>query len=66
MHSEQSNSIWSKLHIDLPLLGALLVLMAVGLGVIYSAGGQETALVYRQITRLGLAVVVMLVVIGVM
>ncbi|AWB68284.1 rod shape-determining protein RodA [Saccharobesus litoralis] len=62
MRNESSKNIWQRLHIDLPLLTSLLVLMSVGLAVIYSAGGQEMALIYRQITRLGLAFVVMLVV----
>lgn len=58
---ENSTSLWRKLHIDLPLLLGLLTLMAVGLFTIYSAGGQDIALIKRQLIRLGLALIVMLV-----
>ncbi|WP_119717086.1 rod shape-determining protein RodA [Cognatilysobacter tabacisoli] len=37
--------------LDLPLLGALLALMAVGLAVLYSAGEQSTRLVFAQGAR---------------
>lgn len=44
------------------LLSGLLVLMVVGLITIYSAGGQDIGLIQRQLTRLALALGVMLVV----
>ncbi len=50
------------LHIDWPLLLSLLLLMTVGLFVIYSAGGQDMALVTRQVVRLGIGLAVMFVV----
>ena len=37
--------------LDLPLLGALLALMAIGLAVLYSAGGEKLGLVYAQGAR---------------
>ena len=37
--------------LDLPLLGALLALMAIGLAVLYSAGGEDMGLVYKQGVR---------------
>ena len=37
--------------LDLPLLGALLALMAIGLAVLYSAGEQSTRLVFAQGAR---------------
>lgn len=49
-----------KIHVDLPLLIGLLTLMVLGLFVVYSAGGQDTDLVIRQATRLGIALFVML------
>ena len=55
-------SFLNKIHCDGMLLFGLLVLMAVGLIPIYSAGGQDMALIQRQLVRLGLALVVMLVV----
>lgn len=51
-----------KIHLDAPLLLALLLLMGVGLITIYSAGGQEWALVEKQVVRLGVAFFAMLVV----
>ncbi|XOV78543.1 MAG: rod shape-determining protein RodA [Aestuariibacter sp.] len=59
---ETSNSSWLQaIHIDGWLLAALVLLMSVGLITIYSAGGQDWALVQRQLVRLGLAMFVMLV-----
>ncbi|NQZ24195.1 MAG: rod shape-determining protein RodA [Colwellia sp.] len=59
-HDQQKQrNFWQRIHIDLPLLLGILVLMTVGLFVVYSAGGQEMAIVYRQITRLGIALLVM-------
>ncbi|WP_100657111.1 rod shape-determining protein RodA [Alteromonas flava] len=52
-------SLLQRLHIDGVLLLGLLVLMAVGLVTIYSAGGQDPALIQRQLIRLGLALFVM-------
>ncbi|GAC14924.1 rod shape-determining protein RodA [Aliiglaciecola lipolytica] len=53
-------SIFTKVHIDVTLLVGLLVLMAVGLVTIYSAGGQDIELIQRQVIRLGVALFVML------
>lgn len=59
-HDQQKQrSFWQRIHIDLPLLLGILALMTLGLFVVYSAGGQEIAIVYRQITRLGIALLVM-------
>ncbi|WJG07824.1 rod shape-determining protein RodA [Aliiglaciecola sp. LCG003] len=52
-------SILATLHIDGALLLGLLVLMAVGIFTIYSAGGQDLDLIQRQVTRLCVAMVVM-------
>ncbi|MEJ2393515.1 MAG: rod shape-determining protein RodA [Candidatus Thiodiazotropha sp.] len=41
------------LHIDLPLLTGLLLLVALGLAVLYSASDQEVVLVQKQLIRLG-------------
>ena len=48
------------LHLDPPLLIGLLTLAALGLVVLFSAGGEETRLLTRQGIRLGLAFFVML------
>ena len=52
-------SFWWRLHIDLPLLMGLLALIAYGLVVLYSAGGENVALIERQVIRLSLALCVM-------
>lgn len=55
----RSQSLFYRLHIDLPLLLALMGLSVVSLFVIYSAGGQEFALVERQAIRIGFSFVVL-------
>ena len=50
-----------SLHMDWPLLVGLVVLSAVGLVVLYSSGGQDMNLIWRQCVRLGLAFGVMFV-----
>ncbi|MCY7297124.1 rod shape-determining protein RodA [Alteromonas sp. a30] len=54
-------SFLEKIHLDTPLLVALLALMGVGLFTIYSAGGQDLLLVEKQVVRLGIAFVAMLI-----
>ena len=49
------------LHLDHVLLFGIGALLIVGLGVLYSAGDESTALMNRQLTRIGLALVVMLI-----
>jgi rod shape determining protein RodA len=52
---ERRRSLWEKLHIDLPLLCVLLVLLAFGLMVLYSATNANIGDVRRQATFIGLA-----------
>jgi rod shape determining protein RodA len=54
-------SVFKRMHIDVQLLLGLLVLMAIGLIIIYSASGQDLNLIKRQSLRLGVAICVMLV-----
>ena len=62
-HDQQrQRTFWQRLHIDLPLLSGILVLMTLGLFVVYSAGGQETAVLIRHAKRVGLALFVMFIV----
>ena len=58
-NSPSRATFFQRIHLDIPLLLGLLALMSVGLVVVYSAGGQDTALVIRQITRLGISLLVM-------
>jgi rod shape determining protein RodA len=51
--------ILSRIHLDALLLLGLLVLLSVGLMVLYSAGGQDTGLLIRQLIRMGTAFVVL-------
>jgi len=55
-------SFWEKIHIDPVLVGLLLVLMASGLVVLYSASGQRIEVVYAQAVRFIVALVGMLVI----
>jgi rod shape determining protein RodA len=50
-----------KLHIDIPLFIGLVLACALSFLILYSAGGQETALLIRQATRIGFAFVLMIV-----
>ncbi len=53
--------LMQALHLDHVLLFCIALLLLVGLGVLYSAGDQSTALISRQLTRIALALVIMLV-----
>jgi rod shape determining protein RodA len=50
-----------KLHIDIPLFIGLLLICATSFVVLYSAGGQELPLLIRHATRMGFAVLLMIV-----
>jgi len=58
----EEQSLGQRLHIDFPLLLAILVLCIIGLFVLYSAGGQDIDLVYRQAVKLVIALVGMIIV----
>jgi rod shape determining protein RodA len=51
--------IFSRLHIDLPLLLILVVISSISIVILYSAGNQNTGLLIRQVLRVGLAFVLM-------
>lgn len=52
----------AKLHLDLPLLFLLLLLCGVGLLILYSASEQNTDLIGRQLLRLGIAFLTLVVI----
>ncbi len=54
--------ILAGLHIDLPLLAGLLLLYGFGILVLYSAAGGNIAQVERQLVRIGIALIVMVVI----
>jgi rod shape determining protein RodA len=58
----EEQSLGQRLHIDFPLLTAIFILCLIGLVVIYSAGGQDIDLVYRQAVKLLIALVGMIIV----
>jgi rod shape determining protein RodA len=58
----RQQGLLTGLHLDLPLLTALILLCGVGLLILFSAGGQDIALIKRQLIRLGIAFSVMLIV----
>jgi rod shape determining protein RodA len=62
LNNPYSRSFLNRLHCDGWLLLGVLVLMAVGLVTIYSAGGQDVGLIQRQLVRLSLALAVMFVI----
>ena len=49
----------ARLHLDLPLLLGVCLLCIIGLLVLYSAGGESTALLQRQAVRMSIAFVVL-------
>ena len=51
---DTSKNFFYRLHIDIPLLIALLLLCGLGLLVLYSAADQRLDIVIRQATRIGL------------
>jgi len=59
---KRKSTFFSRIHIDPVLLLLLLLLCAVGLAVLYSASGESTAVVYRQLTRMGIGFLLMLLV----
>ena len=62
-HEDASRRGWQyRLHIDVPLLFTLIAVSALGLIVLYSAGGGDAELVERQLVRLGIAFTGMLLV----
>ncbi len=49
-----------KLHIDIPLLCALLILLVLSFMMLYSVGGQDWGLLMRQASRMGVSCVLMI------
>jgi len=55
-------SFSQRIHIDIPLLLALLTLMAFSLTIVYGASGQNIAMMKAQLIRMGIALVAMFVI----
>lgn len=56
----QNAGLLSRFHIDTFLLLAILLVIGVGMLLLYSAGGQDLNLIFRQVIRVGMALTVML------
>ncbi|MCP5146028.1 MAG: rod shape-determining protein RodA [Gammaproteobacteria bacterium] len=56
-----TKSILERMHLDGPLLGAIVLVCMFGLVVLYSASGESSDMVSRQAIRFGLGLVAMLV-----
>jgi rod shape determining protein RodA len=57
----KSRSLFERIHLDLPLVLGLILLMAVSMLVMYSASGQNVAMMERQFMRMVLSLGVMVV-----
>ncbi len=55
-------SLWQKIHIDFPMFALLLLLIACGLFVLYSASGQSMHMVSRQMVYFGIGLIIMLII----
>lgn len=55
----QRGGLFAAMHIDLPLLFGLLLLAALGMVILYSASNENTDVMLRQLTRLGVATAAM-------
>jgi rod shape determining protein RodA len=55
----KSHLLVRGLHLDWPLIVGLILLSAVGLAILYSASGQDSELVTRQLIRLSVAFTIM-------
>lgn len=58
----ETRNLLARLHIDFPLFFALLTITIMGLGILYSAGGEDIELIKRQGVRLlvGFAIMMMI------
>lgn len=59
-HDTSNTSLLDLLRADTPLFILLLCLSAMGLGILYSASGQDIGVILRQLARLGVAYAIML------
>ncbi|GLX77525.1 rod shape-determining protein RodA [Thalassotalea insulae] len=59
---QKKRTFWQKLHIDVPLLTAILTLMILGLFIVYSASGQNIDMAIKQARNMGIALLVMFII----
>jgi len=61
-YHQRKSSLLQRMHIDMTLLVLLIIVSAVGILVLMSAGYEDVGLLQRQVTRLGIAFIAMLVI----
>lgn len=59
--TKNNRSLWQYIHLDVPLFMGILLLIAAGLVILYSASSQNLAVVEQQVLRIGLSLGVMFV-----
>jgi rod shape determining protein RodA len=59
---KRRRNLWSRIHLDPWLFALLLLLLSGGLVVMYSASGQQMSVVYSQASRLGVALMGMVII----
>ena len=59
MTSFEQQTLFQRLHLDVPLCFGLLVLCGLGLVILYSAGGEDMGILTRQATRMAFAFILM-------
>lgn len=59
---QKVNTLWQRLHIDIPLLIGIVALLTLGLFLVYSADGQETGRVYGKLRSISVAMLGMFIV----
>ncbi|MBO1518493.1 rod shape-determining protein RodA [Oceanisphaera pacifica] len=57
---QHRRSLWEVLHLDWPLLLALIALLSASLAILYSASGEDMDSLIRQAVRIGVSIVVMI------
>lgn len=61
-HGASRHSLWTRLHLDLPLLLLLFILTVIGLFTVYSATGQDMHMLVGQMQRIAVGVTAMVLV----
>jgi len=57
----QSRTFWNYIHVDIPLLFAILLLISLGLVILYSASTKNMVVLDNQLFRIGISLIIMFV-----
>jgi rod shape determining protein RodA len=55
----QSRTFWNYIHVDIPLLMAILLLISLGLVILYSASTKNMVVLENQLFRIGISLIIM-------